>query len=338
MFEFRHTTIPTILVALVLVSCDASATLTGPPQTPSTTRDHATEQLATSIARGLAAACPLGADPADEGARNDCADKLTELGVLRNTMHEPFIWGGQATGAGYRLDTNTSKFNARVWRRMYLSTFMFGSNFKVEQVGISTVLHVPVAFRYALPIGAFPYPFWHSDKKWNSYSYATTIHFILQGGQVVGALRSSEQDVTRPKTVHDWNGLWTWAQGSAQMPYVSLYEYLLSRGNPLEARLNKAYRALEARMRQHSCPVCHAPDNLGSAAQLEFFVYPNQALAGRHDIVTQLTRNAMPPPANALGVPAGIADPKERALLLQLAREFEAAGDQALAWEGDNKH
>ncbi len=337
MFELRHVTIPTILTVLILTGCDAGSTLTGPPQAPVPVRNRATEQLAKSIARGLAAACPLGADPADERARDDCAGKLTELGALRDTMREPFIWGGQAADASYRLDSNTSKFNARVWRRMYLSTFMFGSSFRIEQVGTSTVLHMPVTFRYALPIGAFPYPFWHSDKKWNSYSYATTIHFILEDGQVIGALRSSEQDVTRPKVPHSWNGLWTWNQGGAQMPYVSLYKYLLSRNNPLEARLNKAYRALEAQMRQYSCPVCHAPDNLGNAPQLEFFVYPNQALAGRHDIVTQLLKNAMPPPANMLGVPAGIADAEERALLLQLAREFEAAGDQALAWERDNK-
>ena len=40
--------------------------------------DH---ELATSIAKGLVAACPAGSSPADEVARNDCAGKLTELGV-----------------------------------------------------------------------------------------------------------------------------------------------------------------------------------------------------------------------------------------------------------------
>ena len=50
--------------------------------------DH---ELATSIAKGLVAACPAGSSPADEAARNDCAGKLTELGVLRDAMREPFI-------------------------------------------------------------------------------------------------------------------------------------------------------------------------------------------------------------------------------------------------------
>ena len=296
--------------------------------------DH---DLATSIAKGLVAACPAGSSPADEAARNDCAGKLTELGVLRDAMREPFIWGGQAAGAGYRLDTSTNKFNARVWRRMYLSTFMFGSDYTIEQIADTTVLHMPITFRGAMPAGAYPYPFWHSAKKWDSYNYATTVHFILQNGQVVGALRSSDQDATRPRVAHSWDGLWQWEQGGVQMPYVSIYDYLLSKGNPYADKLDDSYRALEGRMRQNNCQACHAPDNQGNSAQLEFFVYPNQALVGRHDIITQLTKNEMPPKNNTLGLVAGIADTAERDLLLKLARDFETAGDDALAWEGDKK-
>jgi hypothetical protein len=297
----------------------------------------ADNELATSIAKGLVAACPAGDDPANEAARNDCAAKLTELAVLRDAMREPFFWAAQSAGAGYRVDTSTNKFNARVWRRMYLSTFMFGRDFDVEQVGDTTVLHMPITFRGAMPIGAYPYPFWHSTKKWDSYNYSTTIHFILQHGEVIGALRGADQDTTRPKVAHGWDGLWQWEQGGAPMPYVSLYDYLLSKGNPYADQLNDSYRALEARMRQNNCQACHAPDNQGMSAQLEFFVYPNQALAGRHDIITQLTRNEMPPRGNVLGLTPGVNDPDERDLLLNLARDFEAAGDKALAWEGDNK-
>jgi mono/diheme cytochrome c family protein len=257
--------------------------------------------------------------------------------VLRDAMREPFLWGGQAAGAGYRLDKSTNKFNARVWRRMYLSTFMFGDDFSEEQVADYTVLHIPVTFRGAMPIGAYPYPFWHSANKWDSYSYSTTIHFIIQNGVVIGALRAAELDTTRPKTAHSWDGLWQWEQGGTQMPYVSLYDYLLSKDNPYTAQLDDSYRALEGRMRQNNCQACHAPDNQGMSQQLEFFVYPNQALAGRHDIITQLVKNEMPPKDNTLGLAAGIADQSERDKLIGLARDFEAVGDKALAWEGDNK-
>jgi hypothetical protein len=294
-------------------------------------------ELAASIANGLIAACPAGAAPSDEAARNDCAGRLTSLAVLRDAMREPFMWGGQAAPGSYRLDTKTNKFNSRVWRRMYLSTFMFGSNYSIEQVGDSTVLHVPIAFRGAMSTGAYPYPFWHSAKKWDAYNYATTIHFVIENGMVVGALRSSEQDTTRPKVAHAWDGLWRWQQNGVQMPYVSIYAYLLSKTNPYAGQLDESYRALESEMRQHNCQACHAPDNQGESAELEFFVYPNQALAGRHDIVSQLSTNEMPPEDNTLHLPAGISDPAERAQLLRLARDFEAAGDKALGWEGDNK-
>ncbi|HEY0993890.1 MAG TPA: hypothetical protein VGD80_42835 [Kofleriaceae bacterium] len=295
--------------------------------------DH---ELATSIAKGLMAACPPS-DAADEIARNDCAGRLTDLAVLRDAMREPFIWGGQAPGAGYRLDTSTNKFNPRVWRRMYLSTFMFGSDFSIEQIAGVTVLHMPVTFRGAMPIGAFPYPFWHSAKKWDSYNYTTSIHFIIDNGTAVGALRSSNQDTMRPKVAHEWDGLWQWEQNGVQMPYVSLYDYLLSKDNPYTAQLSDAYRALEASMRQSNCQACHAPDNQGNSAQLEFFVYPNQALVGRHDIITQLMKNEMPPKDNTLNLPAGISNPAERERLIDAARDFEALGDKALAWEGDTK-
>ena len=297
----------------------------------------ADSELAIAIATGLTAACPPGSDTGDEAARNDCAGKLTELSALRDAMREPFIWGSQAADAGYRLDGTTSKFNARVWRRLYLSTFMFGADFSTEQIADYTVLHVPITFRNSMPIGAYPYPFWHSNTKWESYTYSTTLHFILQNGEVLGALRSSDQDKTRPKTPHTWDGLWRWEQGGVQMPYVALYDYLLSKTNPHAARLDEAYRALEDRMRKNNCQACHAPDNQGKSQQLEFFVYPNQALAGRHDIVTQLETNEMPPKDNTLGLSSGIPDLTERDQLLSLARDFESAGDKALAWEGENK-
>jgi len=293
--------------------------------------------LAMSIAKGLIEACPAGVNPADEAARNDCAGKLTSFTGLRNAMREPFIWGGQAASGGYALDLKTNKFNARVWRRMYLSTFMFDNDYSIEQTADATVLHMPVTFRGAMSTGAYPYPFWHSPKKWEAYNYATTIHFVIQNGVIPGALRSTEQDKTRPKVAHSWDGLWRWQQAGVQMPYVSLYDYLLSKDNPHAGQLNESYRALEARMRQHNCQACHAPDNQGESQQLEFFVYPNQALAGRHDIVTQLMTNEMPPEDNTLHLPAGIPDSSERDLLLKLARDFEVAGDDALAWEGDKK-
>jgi hypothetical protein len=41
-----------------------------------------------------------------------------------------------------------------------------------------------------MPAGACPYP------------------FFIQDGVAIGALRSLEQDTTRPKVAHTWDGLW----------------------------------------------------------------------------------------------------------------------------------
>jgi hypothetical protein len=288
--------------------------------------------LADELGHALVDACPADDDASDEAARDRCADRLTSLDVLRDSMVEPFIWGGQAGADSYSLDKGTSRFNPRVWRRMYLSTFMFGERFEVERIGTQTILHVPVWFRGAMPAGAYPYPFWHSAKKWDAYSYATTIHFVIEHGRVLGALRSTAQDTSRPVTAHTWDGRWRWDDGA--QPHVSLYSYLFARGNPHVAELDTSYRDLEAGLRAHRCTTCHAPDNQGRSQQLELFVYPNQALAGRHDIVAQLLDDQMPP-ANDLGVPEGIADESDREHMLDLARSFERAGDRALAWEGE---
>jgi hypothetical protein len=153
-------------------------------------------------------------------------------------MTEPFLWGGQPSVGKYAIDKGTTRFNARVWRRLYAATFMFDACFSVEQVDAQTILHVPVQFRGAMPTGAYPYPFWHSQKKWDAYSYATTIHFVIENGRVIGALRGASQDTTRQKTPHAWDGQWG-------TPRVSLYAYLLSETNPFATRLDDSYRALE---------------------------------------------------------------------------------------------
>jgi hypothetical protein len=43
------------------------------------------------------------------------------------------------------------------------------------------------------------------------------------------------------------------------------------------------------------------------------------------------------PPKNDYGYPVGLQDDAERRQLLELAREFERLGDEALAFEGELK-
>src|SRR6185369_9055028 len=117
------------LAGLVLGGCSGDLTMSQ-------------EDLAMQIGKGIVAACPMAA-PTDEDARVQCAAKLTALDVMRDALSEPFLWGGQKAGKGYRLeDSDTTRFNAFVWRRMYLSLFMFTGEVRLESSGDFTVIHL----------------------------------------------------------------------------------------------------------------------------------------------------------------------------------------------------
>jgi hypothetical protein len=271
----------------------------------------------------------------DEQARAQCAANLSENKALAAVMKNPFLWGGQKAGSSYHPEeSNMNWFNTFVWRRMYLSLLMFTGDMRIEQTSDGlTVVHMAAMFRNQLDMGSYPYPFWHSQKKWDSYQLAREILVVIQNGKWIGAMRSADQDPSRPTVAHAWSGQWHWEQAATPMPYVSLYQYLLSAQNPHAERLDAAYRALSDGLRSQSCMMCHSPDNHAGITPLEFFNYPNQALTARNSIVARLQQNDMPPASNDLGLPVGIPADADRQDLIALANEFKAAGDAALAFE-----
>jgi hypothetical protein len=287
--------------------------------------------LADQLAQELLAACPI-AGPDDEKARDASAGRLTRSIFLRERMSEPFFWGPHRRGGGYDpADSSLTRFNPLVWRRMYLSLLMFEPGYRIEQVGSLTLLHIPVRFRNSLDPGSYPYPFWHSSRKWESWQFTTEILFLLEEGRVLGAYRSEQEDRKRSFVPRRWDGHWQWTSPSGEtLPRASLYTYLFSPQNPHVGRLETAYRALEAEARARSCFVCHSPSNSADMNPLRLLNYPNQALTERHAVVQQLEENLMPPNE-------GIVDEAERQKLLALAQEFAATGDQALDYEGEFK-
>jgi hypothetical protein len=292
--------------------------------------------IAQKVAAALVKDCPMAA-PSDEDARALCAANLSANKYLASVMQNPIMWGGQKAGTSYHPEeSNQNYFNTFVWRRMYLSLMMFAGGSTIEQTADGlTVVHMPALFRNELEIGSYPYPFWHSQKKWDSYQLAREFLVVIQGGKWIGAMRSADQDTTRPKVAHTWSGQWHWSEGGTEMPYVSLYSYLLSKDNPNVSRLDAAYRALSDGLRAQSCMQCHSPDNHAGITPLEFFNYPNQALTARNSIIARLRQNDMPPPTNDLGLAVGIAKDTDRQDLIVLAEEFKAAGDAALLFEGE---
>jgi hypothetical protein len=313
----RLQTAPT---ALFLAACLPACTTNG-TETP-------TYSSELGIARAIIAACPVGA-PNDAQARTDCANKLTDLTELRDHLADPLLWGGQPKDM--KLEevpdiASLTEFNPRVWRRMYLSTFMFEGEPTAEVAGPYVVVHIPIQFRNMMDAGEYPYPFWHSEKKWKSYEFSTNLLLFFKDGMIVAAARSEVQDTTRSHVDHMWDGNWTWSDGAE--PHVSLYRSLFSPMNPHIERLEAAYRDFANVLRPQTCMNCHSPNNAGMAVHLELLNYPNQALSGRHNLVGVLEQNVMPPGA-------GVADEVIRLDLIRRATDFAKIGDDALAFEGE---
>jgi hypothetical protein len=318
----KQSTLPARL-ALLLPALLVASGVAVPQQTSDDVR------LAQKIAEGLIAACPL-ADPTDEKARDQSAEKLTRFTLLRESSRDPIHWGGHTAGKSYAPEASqTTLFNPFVWRRMYLSLFMFPGPYRMERADPYLLLRLPYQFRNGLDPGAYPYPFWHSKKKWDSYQLATELILVFQNGKIIAGYRSDKEDPTRPSVARQWDGLWTWIDAAGrEMPYDALYRYLFSASNPHVGRLDAAYRALEGEARQYNCSFCHSPANPVGMNPLRLLNFPNQALTVRHQIVTQLEENLMP-----LGV--GIPDDGQRQKLIGLAKRFAEVGDQALDYEGE---
>jgi len=304
--------------------------------TPEPSSNLSDEELAINIAQGLAQACPPAATN-DEAARLACGDNLARFELLRDTMAEPFLWGGQ--GADKPLDlyeNHLTRFNPLVWRKMYASLPMFGSDFRIEKAGDQTVVHVPYSFRNALDGGSYPYPFWHSAAKWDGYQFSTTIAIFIEDGRLLGAMRGAQKDTTRPdvdRPAFDGNWSWESPEGLASPASSVLYSKLFSQSNPMVGNLDSAFRALESKARSQNCNACHSPDNAAKASQLVLLNYPNQAIYARNAIVAELEANVMP--TATVDKPAGIQDEAARQELLVLARQFQAAAEQALIMEGE---
>jgi hypothetical protein len=294
-----------------------------------TNAEDSDEILAKKIAEGLIAASPV-ADPADEGALKKAATKLGQVALLRDTLSNPILWGEHAPVASYRPeDSNLNVFNPYVWRRLYLPLFMFTGEYSIQKKDSFTILSLNSRFRYALDPGAYPYPFWHSEKKWVSYELSTRLIFVFDKGKIIASYRSETQDSSRPTVARTWDGRFRWVDKSGkEMPYVALFNYLFSPSNPYVSQLDTAYRALEAEARQYNCSYCHSPSNPANMNPLRLINMPNQALSIRHQIVTSLLDNKMPPGGHNW-------DRERQIKLIELAKQFAAIGDRALEYDGE---
>lgn len=286
------------------------------------------EQTLRSIASDLAVHCPL-VSPDDEAARDACADGLARSTVIADAMREVIDWGGfdSSVGDGYAPeDQSLTRFDTFVFRRLYLSAFMFTGEGFWKKHGDVTTLHAPAVFRNRMSAGSYPYPFWHSKEKWDAYQATTQVIFVFRGPTIVAGYRAGEDASRRTVDRGTFDGQWRWFDElGEEQPRVALFSYLLSPENPHLAALDRVFRTLEGEARSSSCESCHAPDNITRMNPLVILNLPNQALVARHELLEVLSENSMPPEVGL--------DEETRRTLAELAEGFAQMGDRALEYE-----
>lgn len=316
--------VPRILLGALAVLAGAAA-----PAEQSSPLDHraVTDADMMALATQVAQACPATVDTAAPAERDACATRLSRISALGDaSIGDTIRWGGARQGDFNPAHNALTVLNALVWRKLYLSLFVFTGQHTVETLpDESKLLRLDARLRHLAP-SEFPYPFWHSAEKWRSYQQTLQVGLLFKGGKLLAAYRNAKVDPDAPVVDRAWNGFWTTDDAGKLQPRTALYSYLLSAGNPYLAELDHAYKALAMDARQYECASCHNPANPVSMNPLLIFNLPSQALAGRHKIVYRLMRNEMPPGQ-------GITDERARQHLLGLARSFERVGDEALAYE-----
>ena len=253
---------------------------------------------------------------------------------LIDSTGDRILWGGYDPAKGVDPAAySLTEFSPVVWTKLYLSSFTFPGAYTVRQDGRFQVLEIQARFRDQLDPGDYPYPFWHSEKKWNAYVNTAALLLVFEKNELIAAYRKADA-AANPPAARKWDGRWQWTdQSGQQQPRVALFSYLLSKDNPHAPTLDSAYRNLESAFRSQNCISCHAPDNPAKCDRLLLLDYPNQSLAARHSLIAILRGNKMPPDDPKSGRPAGIHDDAVLTDLIGLAEAFEKEADAALGYE-----
>jgi hypothetical protein len=299
------------------------------------------EKRAAVIAARLAAFCPR--------APNDSADAHTACAQsLRDATFIPFGPAGLLFGGDQPAQQLAKKqlthMQPGIFQFLYLSLFSFTGNWSVvlderDHVG---VIQVEAYFRNAMPPGEFPYPFWHSAAKWNSYETTNRLNFYLNhDGEVFVVTRSQAgSEANRGPYAHvtppAFDGKWQWLDASGQIqPHVSLFANRYSAANPYLARLDDTYRDFAMEARKGSCLECHAPNNEAGMAHLVLLQTPAHASGEIDNVLREVGNGEMP--RDDLGLRKEI--PSDlRAAILRTGEAFRGTLHDADSWEAGQHH
>jgi hypothetical protein len=305
-------------------------------------------QAAVEVSVGLLAAelkamCPL-ADPSDQQACDACRQALFRGSRLRASLGAILLWGRPNPVHGTSLkETNLTQFAPEAWTGLYAPLFMFDGTWRLDYDASEKLYRASLSalFRNALDPGQYPYPFWHSAKKWNEYQSANTLVLwidprsksivvgqFINDGQERAGLRSPP--VARPPFDGQW--MWTDAKGDTQ-PAPALFRGLFSDDNPYLGELEPRYRDLANVLRTGHCNDCHVPANPDGLKRLVLLQTPVHAASEIKRLMKAVRDNEMPVDDTHLYRDI---DPDTRAALLDYGGAFEATVDAARAWEEEH--
>lgn len=328
------------LQTLVLAGALAGGAVAAAPSTDTRAR---LEKAASQIAAELAHLCPA-AEPGDQAAFDACRAGLYRGSQLKRSLQDFVLWGRQRDPKLALEDTKLTQFAPDVLAGMYVPLFMFNGKYSVHHVEREGLyqIRLQAAFRNRLAPGQFPYPFWHDAEKWAMYEKANEVilWWDAQSERVKVAqftvfgdnppIRASEP-VTPPAFDGQWR--WTDAQGKSQ-PAVTVFDGLLSAGNPYIGKLDGAYKSLALRLRDGQCFQCHVPNNPDGMKKLVLLQTPMHAAAEIKRLMKSVRENRMP--LDEFGVESPL-DKHTQAALLDEGAAFESLLDLAKAWESGSK-
>jgi hypothetical protein len=292
------------------------------------------------LAAELAAICPL-ADPGDQAAFERCRQGLFGASLLRRSVNTILLWGRPNPKPGETLkDTTLTQFAPEVWTGLYAPMFMFDGTWTIEYDEREQLYRARLGalFRNALAPGQYPYPFWHSAKKWNDYQNANVVVFWIKpesGTIMVGQFTNDRREDVRlrspPVARPPFDGQWMWTDPDGTMqPQPALFQGLFAADNPHLAQLELCYRDLANAMRKGHCNDCHVPDNPKRMNRLVLLQTPAHAASEIKRLMNAVRKNNMPVDETLL--PLEI-DAETKAALLQYGAAFEAVVDAAREWE-----
>ena len=300
----------------------------------------AVERAAADIAAELNQHCPL-AQAGSVPAYTACRQALFGPSKLRSHLPDFLMWGRQSKTPNATLrQTNLTQFAPDVWASMYAPMFMFNGKYAIEWVPYEKMflVRLEASFRNRLPVGQFPYPFWHDDAKWNMYENTNGFMLwvnpetaIIHTAQFTDQALTEKLQPTVSVKYEKYQGSWLWTDDKGQtQPAVTLFDGVYRSDNPHLKNVDKRYRDLALQMRESQCMTCHVPNNPDKMSRLVLLSTPAHAAGEIDRLIKSVREDTMP--MNDFRMAYALPDDQKK-WLLESALAFKATVTAARQWE-----